>query len=278
MRDIATRERESMARMGDEGRFSYQAYMYLVRETAKTVDRNRRDKARSRGRAGNNHGRRAGNLHEIVGGDDDDEAGPDESLMADLQVFLASRVPGSQMNKVTWDKLSDQAKESWDQISSREKALILGYAQDRAERRAAGGTDPSRKANLHEISGEDTSSGSQTEEEGEVAGREVNSARTSTQAAALKGAVHPGDLRRVLGGSGTKPANGKREASHVRFNNSAAQLRAQDRSEAGQTNQGEELIPCPYPSGYQSDSEEENGGDIYSQLDDYWGEQGKFFR
>eukprot|EP00977_Amphora_coffeiformis_P023925 scaffold14715_cov146-Amphora_coffeaeformis.AAC.1 len=44
-----------------------------------------------------------------------------------------------------WKQLSDPAKKTWDMISEKEKAIILGYA-------ANGPSSPQRQAHVHEES------------------------------------------------------------------------------------------------------------------------------
>ena len=51
------------------------------------------------------------------------------------------------MNKATWDSLTDTAQKTWDMMEADDKAKILNYAMDRAQRAVSTDT-PARSANM----------------------------------------------------------------------------------------------------------------------------------
>ena len=62
------------------------------------------------------------------------------------------RVPGSSMNKETWQSLEKATHLAWDMISPDDKAKILNHAMERAERTRQAAAVHQRSANVTNMS------------------------------------------------------------------------------------------------------------------------------
>ena len=149
---------------------------------------------------------RRANEHDLVGSGDDDHtsvaSSPNDDVAA-LDAFMAAqRVPGSSMNRDTWNSLDKATHSAWDLISPEDKAKILSYAEERATRRAAASdtTRPARLANVAD-STPDTPPTS-----GEGAGLTVEANVADSTEEPTKQSVHPADIRRVMASGTKKPS------------------------------------------------------------------------
>ena len=66
------------------------------------------------------------------------------------------RVLGSSMNKETWQSLDKATHSAWDMISPDDKAKILNYAMERAERTRQAAAMHQRRAHVTDMSSPDT--------------------------------------------------------------------------------------------------------------------------
>jgi hypothetical protein len=151
------------------------------------------------------------------------------------------------MPRECWFKLGDTAKQLWDRLDDKDKAIILGFPQDGGDQPSS--SPPSRRANLHEMSAYDFIQAQLHEvqavalddaeefhdaQDKEVANDDpadtvlINSAKSSSK-------LQPGDIRRVMSnaskrhhGSGEKSGDpkGKLQASmHITYCVSAHRTR-----------------------------------------------------
>ena len=109
--------------------------------------------------------------------------------------FKPSSKPFSaKMNLETWKSLSPEAQKIWDQLDDDSKAKILGYSDDRKQRRSA---------NIHETN--DTSEEEQDDEATSVED-ETPKINVNTAISRARAEAHPADPRRMMGSddSGTQ--------------------------------------------------------------------------
>jgi hypothetical protein len=106
------------------------------------------------------------------------------------------------MNKETWTSLSKETQEIWDKIGKEDKAKLLNYGMDRAER--------ARKANVHELEDkkeikvnnhELSEPDAASEEKVEDAPPENPTINVNNVLTGVRSEAHPGDPRRMLGSS-----------------------------------------------------------------------------
>ena len=188
---VHLRELESIAR--GQQPWSLEQYVALLKDAAATMDADRKTPS-SRSRRGNEHS------WDVPETDDGPDSGSDEgsSLEAFMSAMLTQQQVSSSMNRQTWNSLSDTTKKAWDTISPADKAKILSYAQDRAQRR---GTD--LQANVTELSDDANEAGTLTDTTASDTtaspSMEANAANSVPGTDADKGSVHPGDVRRMMG-------------------------------------------------------------------------------
>jgi hypothetical protein len=117
--------------------------------------------------------------------DDDDE------LTQLFQAWMLRRTPGSRMNKETWTSLAPATQTAWDTIPDKDKAAILGYATQRAEKHSP---DPiTRQTNVHAT--ETELDPDESEEDTSNPDIQANLTKSIQEVNATKGKAHPGDGR-----------------------------------------------------------------------------------
>ena len=213
LRDVKIRELHRIAEGHPE--LDYSRYMYLLRETAKQIDKS---KTYQRSRKANVH---MGNFDDPEFTGEEDDIGSGDPLLA----YMASRVPGSRMSGATWGSLSKETQGIWDQIPDEEKAKILqGISSNIGANNSSGKKRTKFKANKHEISATDDSEDDEDEPstigtgedaqdtEEEEGNRQVNEAKSSGSGNS-KSNAHPGDVRRVLGQKGKDGKTAKKGKS-----------------------------------------------------------------
>ena len=128
------------------------------------------------------------------------------------------RVPGSSMNKETWQSLEKAAHSAWDVISPEGKAKILNYAMERAEQTRQAAAKHQRSVNVTNMSSPDSASKPETDS-AESPSSEGVSDSGGVEANVNKGTkAHPGDVRRMMGQQPTKKSpSSQRSGYNVRF-------------------------------------------------------------
>ena len=114
------------------------------------------------------------------------------------------------MNKSTWDSLTETAQKTWDTMDAEDKAKILNYAMDRAQRSVANDT-PARSANMASTA----ENGEPPAEYGDTGTPDttLEANETQTQISDTKASTHPGDLRRMMSSKGSRKAIPARDGS-----------------------------------------------------------------
>lgn len=174
--------------------FTYDEYMTAVKAVATKVDTTRNSKSS-----------RDVNMLMYEVTEEDLEVPTAEREYAINEVkrkFRSQNDYASQMNKETWNKLDKDAQGKWDQFSKEQKAIILNYAMDRAERRTS--TNVHELEDTKEISANvhDTSDQEQVEETSEEEpARESSSINVNNVLTGARSEAHPGDPRRMMGSS-----------------------------------------------------------------------------
>ncbi len=108
------------------------------------------------------------------------------------------------MNKDTWNSLSADAQKKWDELESKDKATILNYATERAEK-----SPKTISANVAYTSATSDSAPSASEPDPPHSDESSGERQANvTNASKAKSAAHPGDVRRVLGGPPPKGKSG----------------------------------------------------------------------
>jgi hypothetical protein len=200
LREVKNRETDQIAQIGESARFSYSTFIYLLKEAAKTTDKERAQKTRPR--------KRRTNIHQLA---TTEESNEDESELDQLfQAWITRRLPGSRMNKETWTSLDPSTQKAWDTIDDKDKAAILSYAEQRSAKQAQDKT--TLEANVHEGEDHDSSDSEDEEQESPDAELQANVTKGSKEKNETKGKAHPGDIRRVL--AGNKRGDKKKRAAH----------------------------------------------------------------
>ena len=122
------------------------------------------------------------------------------------------------MNKETWQSLEKAAHSAWDKISPDDKAKILNYAMERAERNRQAAALHQRRANVTDMSLPDPASEPEADS-AESPSLEGNSDSPDMEANINKGSkAHPGDARRMMGKQPTKKSpSSQRSGCNVGF-------------------------------------------------------------
>ena len=283
LRDIRNREAHRLA----EGhpRLQYHEYLYLVRETAKVIDKERGQPSR--------RPRRTANVHEWdASGDHDDDFG--ESEGPDFMAMYAGQTPGSRMDRDTWKSLSNDTQKVWDSIDSKDKAAILNYAQARADKgstkeekapRTPRRPRQKRDINVHDVTGggdsdddpEDSDDGGPTME------ANVTEVKSKSELNDIKGSAHPGDIRRVLGKKDQESKDRPtRSVNNVTWNVSSIRVKPSGESPmaVGDTSRGSELSEWGVPAKATRKGEQKSELNSFGEkpmvppvdLDSYWKE------
>ena len=122
----------------------------------------------------------------------------DSTSAEGLSAMMTQQQAASSMNRQTWGSLSDSTKKAWDTISPSDKAKILAYAEDRAQRRNTG-----LQANVADVTEDDSGANDPQDEaagdSSESPSMEANAAKSVQETNAGKSSAHPGDVRRMMG-------------------------------------------------------------------------------
>ena len=164
--------------------------------------------------------------------------------MAHLRPTL-ERVPGSTMDRNTWDSLGKASKNAWDMITPSDEAAILNYANKRGERSA-------RQVNVHDMTEEveTTEDVTQVEESEELEEQDNDPEDTMEANVARGGKAHPGDARRMMGTTNPRKSNLKSNRKYsgnvARLEFNTARVNKKKNGRQGSVNQwGSDLINAP---------------------------------
>jgi predicted Fe-S protein YdhL (DUF1289 family) len=239
--------------------------MYLLKEAAKTTDKERAQRSQP--------WKRHTNTHQLATTEDSDE---DESERNQLfQAWITRRLPGSRMNKETWTSLDPSTQKAWDTIDDKDKAAILSYAEQRSAKRAQDKTN--LEANVHEGEDHDSSDSEDEEQESPDAELQANVTKGSKEKNETKGKAHPGDIRRVL--AGNKRGDKKKRAAHnvmwkAHTHHQTPHVPEDFDTDGDEPPEFAERNDDPSSS----DSSAASGfHNVLDMVDDYWGEQEEQF-
>ena len=243
LHDVKQREREQMIRYGDAARLRFEDYMYLLKEAAKAVDRERSVRSR-----------RQANVMEITDGSDDEHM----EEFNQFQAWKAQQSPAARIENDVWASMDNNSKKSWTSISAKDRAAILES------------TKQERKVNFA-----DSQSQSDNEEEEEQSEEvppsdddgpkmEANATKTIQEANEAKGNAHPGDLRRVLS---KKPSATPKEKTKVK------QYNVNWVNPGGRTSIRKQSSPAASSSGTKATNTVSTANTVLDSIAEYWGEQ-----
>jgi hypothetical protein len=178
--DVTNQERQSITRGATT--FTYYQYLDLLKSAAALYDRR---KVATQRRSVNK------------------ASFSSDSVQEDLTQLcineMRRRLPGSTMDKATWNAMSPDHQKIWDMLPDTSKKLIL----DSAAKRVTTESTPTITANVHEAAtpseSQDTIDTLPSEETQSTPTTEINSAVTKA-----RGDAHPGDIRRMMGSTKSK--------------------------------------------------------------------------
>jgi hypothetical protein len=167
--------------------YSYDEYKALLESSAMTYDESK-------------VGSRSVNYHSVVSDDEESEVEQSEFSIH----VTKGKMPGSSMNKETWNSLDKEEQAIWDKLKDSSKRKILQYAKDRA-----GKKEKEVKINVVETEGSEPPSSSEEPDDSQE-NQEKNEVTEETlqirKAAIIKSVLeeaksdaHPGDVRRMMG-------------------------------------------------------------------------------
>jgi len=119
---------------GTGGDLLYHEYIQLLKSAATAHD------VSQQGRTA-----RRANAHALIS----DDGPSDEDVVQELIAFAVRTQGGARMTRAAFDRLSPEGKATWDQLTDADKANILNYAIDRADRASGAGSNtaqPSRRS------------------------------------------------------------------------------------------------------------------------------------
>ena len=207
---VAVKDRELMDMARGMPPLAFEQRLSLLYAAAATLDRQNGYRPVN-GTRERPTGRRRANMHDLTDHDDQsvDSQGSNDGSSHEYAAFMA-RFPGSSMNKDTWNSLTSDAQTKWDSLDSKDKAKILNYASERAEK-ASSKTISANVANSStstDLSANVTDSSTSSAEPPQDTDPSSPDSTASgpdrqanvTSASKAKSSAHPGDIRRVLGG------------------------------------------------------------------------------
>jgi hypothetical protein len=179
LRSVGDREQESFVHGGPAN--DYHQYLAVIKTQAILYDE------KSLG----NRTANMANLDRDMDELEESEYREEPSDIEEMLVHLTKRrAPRTSMNKETWASLSPEGKTTWDKLNESDKQKVLQYVTKRNEK-------DSMEANQHEVIETNENDVVQTEDkdkDNEAKLGEINNAVTKRKE------VHPGDLRRMMGG------------------------------------------------------------------------------
>jgi hypothetical protein len=197
---------------------TYAEYLALLESAASTYDANKAAKS--------GVGRRSAfNAFSLNGMDeeDDDEPIAAEDMAQEITEYVVNQMkrnrslPGSKMNKETWDSLSEETKKLWDKFDDKEKRSILSYAYKRAMKRDTNQSEQGDTLEAH-VTEQVEDKQDKDEDDPEENNKDVDRGMIEVHnaIARARGEAHPGDVRKMMG-SKPKPSPPTRKAMNVTF-------------------------------------------------------------
>jgi hypothetical protein len=162
--------------------------MYLLKEAAKTIDKERAQKLQSRKRHA---------YQQCLDKNRDPDEGEDENepgLTQSFQAWTIRQLHDSRMDKETWTSLDPSTQKAWDTIVDKDKAAILNYAEQRSAKYAQDKTN--LEANVHEGEDHDSSDNEDEEKGSSDTERQANVTEKSKKRDETKGETHLGDKKK----------------------------------------------------------------------------------
>jgi hypothetical protein len=167
--DVSNQDKQAMARGAPS--LNWHEYLHLIKSAASMYDRRKLGRP-SRGSV---------NQLDVV------SDRKDNNIATEITEYFVNemrrRMPGSSMNKATWESLYKEGRTVWDTLSDGDKKKILQYAVDRAE-------NPVIQANQHETSAPD---GTETPAPDESTDRVPTTAEINNLVTNARQEAHPGD-------------------------------------------------------------------------------------
>ena len=143
---------------------------------------------------------RSVNHHTIVSDDEESEVEQSEFSIH----VTKGKMPGSSMNKETWNSLDKEEQAIWDKLKDSSKRKILQYAKDRA-----GKKEKEVKINMVEVTDnelppsseepDDSQDNQEKTEDSEETFQIRKAAIIKSVLEEVKSEAHPGDVRRMMG-------------------------------------------------------------------------------
>ena len=198
--DVSNQDKQAMARGANA--LSFSEYLHLLKSAAALYDR------RKLGRPSR------GSIHHMEGTPTSDDQDVTDEITTFLVNEMRRRVPGSTMNKTTWESLSKEGRSVWDTLSDGDKRKILQYAHSRAER-------PTLQANQHDTTPADEVDNSNANDDATNTPANTETVPTTAEinnvVTKARSEAHPGDPRRMMGTTGSTPK--KNRKADVKFVN-----------------------------------------------------------
>lgn len=182
--DVSNQEKQAVARGAPV--FNYAQYVNLLKSAAALYDRKKL-------------ARRSASKVEVQ---------THETVPQDILDYIANRtsrhVPGSTMDKTTWDSLKPESKKVWDMLDDEEKAKVLAPGRQ-------------TQANVLDANQHSMNGGTSDDDDDEEAPGSTSLATGEINAAASKARseAHPADTRRMMGT--TKKPTLKAKFTHFDF-------------------------------------------------------------
>ena len=194
LRDVATREKEMAIR--GYSMFDYEEYKTLLESASTVYDETKLSRARTSINFVDTH------TEPPEDDQDTDEMNPEFSVNV-----TKGKIPGSSMNKETWNSIEKDDQAIWDQLQDSTKKKILQYACDRAQKKPTTGrinhTSISEDHAEDNTDAEDNQDHHISEEEFTIMKTEIDDVINKARKEA-----HPADVRRMMG---------KKKTAQVKF-------------------------------------------------------------
>ena len=188
LRGVTDREHDRMIQGGTD--YTYEEYLEAVKSAASIYDEGA-------------NGRRSVNVAMASGNHDVENEITEYFINATNR-----RAPGATMRKETWQTISEEGKSIWDKMSNGDKQKILQSAMKRAAAKESLSVNQTITHEHDEIDEDHTAQAEAYEGDIDSSNPETEVNKVDSQA---KREAHPGDIRRVLSGSG------KKKTAQIRF-------------------------------------------------------------
>ena len=272
--DVKARERHAIVDGGNK--YTLAKYLSLLKDEAGRLDRLREDRLRGKlvdakeramrrsGRRPSSGSRRQLNSTEMLDADGDDEDTDDspgmdngelQGLMEIFKVVIGKKP--ERMDPASFEKLSPEGRKLWSQLTADDRSTMLG---SKPETRSINNVDMKESP-----SDDESSQGSQAEPQEGTTMTDVNETKTGSRADA-KSKGHPADIRRQMGGTGTKKTSkngGKRDISTVEWGQNRVHTYNPDEDDEDSAGDG-------LRDGYESDPDEQKWPSFDGSVSDYF--------